>query len=67
LKDSKVVHESERLFAELDCLEWLQAANSKILLKNSKHKHLRLHRCSIGGKKLSSLKQPKTHYHAGSA
>jgi hypothetical protein len=24
LKNSKDVHESDRLFAELDCLEWLQ-------------------------------------------
>jgi hypothetical protein len=58
IEGSKDVHESEKLFAELDCLEWL---------RNSKHKHLRLHRCSICGKKLSSLKQPKTRCHAGNA
>ena len=33
LKNSKDVNESERLFAELDGLEWLQTTDSKIYLR----------------------------------
>ncbi len=48
LKNSKDIHESDRLFAELDGLEWLQTANSKILLRTTRNQRSTLSRCYCG-------------------
>src|SRR5215211_5613276 len=45
LKNSKDVYESDKLFAELDGLEWLQRQIAKILLK--KNKQCYIHRSAV--------------------
>jgi uncharacterized Fe-S radical SAM superfamily protein PflX len=53
LKNSKDIHESERLFDELDGLEWLQRPDRKIFLTIRKYKQqTQINRCSICGIKL---------------
>ena len=53
LKNSKDIHESDRLFAELDALEWLQRQIAVYTLDDNKETAVgRIDRCSICSKKL---------------
>jgi len=47
LKKSKDVQESDRLFAELDGLEWLERRIARYSSRKNKDKQSQIHRCSI--------------------